>query len=295
MGAATPDEWARSKRDRLERRATGEARGHLDAAREVVMPGVPAAAVLGFAANGGTNENTTGWLAGDDVERATALRVGRKPLGGDPREGYGRVGSDDLHELGPFGVEGGHCPDLVATGDCPWVVVGRGDDVRKILGRAGVTGARWHGAVADQYAIGVANLARHSDAARAKLHALDPRLAWDPDGKVWDLWRWANTMGAWSAGAGGMMRHVARYAAELAALAPAARWGAFCRRAAEVDDRGAKHRADEYSALRTSQKIAAGRLAVQWTGEGASALAWLDDGLGADRDAVMARLAAVSS
>ena len=100
---------------------------------------------------------------------------------------------------------------------------------------------------------------------------------------------------AWSAGAGGMLRHLARYAEELAALAPAARWGAFCRSAAEVDDRGARHAQDEYSALRTSQKLQAARLAAQWTGEGPAALAWLDDGLGADRDAVMARLAAVSS
>jgi len=91
-----------------------------------------------------------------------------------------------------------------------------------------------------------------------------------------------------------MMRHVARFADELAALAPAARWGAFCRRAAETDDRGAKHGQDEYSALRTCQKLAAGRLAVRWTGEGDAALAWLDDGLGAERDAVMARLAAIS-
>jgi len=181
MGTATPAEWARSKRDRLERRATGEVRGYLDAAVEVVMPGVPIAAVLGFAANGGTNENTTGWISCSESERREALTLGRKPLGGDPRDGYGSVDGDDLHELGPFGVEGGHVPELVAGPGSVWYGLASSAEVRKILGRDAVTGARWHGAVADQYAVGVANLARHSESIRAKLHALDPRLAWDAD------------------------------------------------------------------------------------------------------------------
>ena len=294
MGTSTPAAWARSKRDRLERRAAGEVRGYLDAAVEVVMPGVPIAAVLGFAANGGTNENTTGWISCSESERREALTLGRKPLGGDPRDGYGSVDGDDLHELGPFGVEGGHVPELVAGPGSVWYGLASSAEVRKILGRDAVTGARWHGAVADQYAVGVANLARHSGSIRAKLHALDPRLAWDADAKAWDLWRWAMTSGAWSAGAGGLLRHVERYVAEIAAAPPSQRWGLFCRLAAEVDDGGAKHRQDEYTALRTAQKLEAGRLAVQWTGEGDVARVWLDDGLGADRDAVMARLAAIS-
>ena len=43
---------------------------------------------------------------------AASLR-NRLTLGGDPREGYGRVDAQHLHELGPGGVEGGHVPDEV--------------------------------------------------------------------------------------------------------------------------------------------------------------------------------------
>ena len=195
---------------------------------------MPLAALLGFAANGGTNENTTGWIVGDDTERATALRYGRKPLGGSPTEGYGRVGSDDLHELGPFGVEGGHCPDLVAGPGSTWHDLASGYSVRKILDRDAVTGGRWHGAVADQYAVGIANLARHSASMGAKLMALNAHLGWDSDDKPWSLWRWAITCASWSAGSGGTMRHLQRYMRELATVAEGSRWGAFTNLSAQL-------------------------------------------------------------
>ena len=67
-----------------------------------------------------------------------------------------------------------------------------------------------------------------------------------------------------------------------------------CGRAAEVDDRGAKHAQDEYSALRMAQKLEGARLAAPLVLDEPWALAWLDDGLGAERDAVMARLAAIA-
>ena len=295
MGADNPHEWALDKRARIGRRAQGDTLEYLRRGRDVCCPGVPLAALLGFAANGGTNENTTGWIVGDDTERATALRDGRKPLGGSPTEGYGRVGSDDLHELGPFGVEGGHCPDLVAGPGSTWHDLASGYSVRKILDRDAVTGSRWHGAVADQYAVGIANLARHSASMGAKLMALNAHLGWDSDDKPWSLWRWAITCASWSAGSGGTMRHLQRYMRELATVAEGSRWGAFVRLAAAVDDRGAKHRADEYTALRTCQKIEAARLAVQWVPDEPWATAWLDDGLGADRDAVYAALVRAST
>lgn len=291
MGADNPHEWAREKRSRLERRAQGDTLEYLRRGRDVALPGVPIAAVLGFAANGGTNENTTGWIVCDAHERNAALDRGRKPLGGDPRTGYGRVDGDDLHELGPFGVEGGHVPDLVAGPGSTWHKLASGYTVRKILDRAAVTGASWHGAVADQYAVGIANLKRHSASMGAKLTALDVRLGWGGDDKPWSLWRWAITCASWSAGSGGTTRHLQRYAAELASVAEGSRWGAFVRLAAAVDDRGAKHRSDEYTALRTAQKLCAGVLACEFTGEDP---AWFDDGLGGDRDAVYAALARLS-
>ena len=60
----------------------------------------------------------------------------------------------------PFGVEGGYVPDLVATGSSPWAVLAKRPCVRKVLGRDGVTGGAWHGAVEDQCVIVVANLAQ---------------------------------------------------------------------------------------------------------------------------------------
>ena len=298
MGTSTPTDWARDKRRKLQRYAEGDVARYVRAARDMLMPGVPVAAILGACANGGADENTTGWRSCSDRERAEAVTLGRKPLGGDPREGYGHVGSDDLHELGPLGAEAGHVPEAVAGEGTPWARAARSAGVRKALGRDGVLGERWYGAVADQIAIGVWSVQQHGVAVCEKLRAVDPRLAWELDGdgvpKAWTLWSWAAALGAWSAGNGGLARHVARHAEALAAVPEALRWGAFCRAAAETDDPGAKHRQDEYTALRTAQKIEGARLAAPMIPDEPWALAWLDDGLGAERDAIMARLAAIS-
>ena len=258
----------------------------VERASAILTPGVPVVAHLGFAANGARDENTTGWISCSDREREEALKVGRKPLGGDPRTGYGSVASDDLHELGAWGVEGGHVPERVATGDCPWVTGARSDGVRKVLDRAGVEGHEWHGAHEDQIAIGVWNLSRHASQIRAKV---DPRLSWASGDKPSTLWRWALTMMSWSAGTGGASRHVARYADALALLPEAQRWAAFVRLASTYSGDGRKHARPSYSALRTCQKIEAARAHAD-----AAALAFLADDLDADRDAVYARLVAVS-
>lgn len=298
MGTSTPAAWARDKARKIQRYATGDVASYARAARDVMLPGVPVAAILGACANGGTDENTTGWISGSASERERAVVTGRKPLGGDPREGYGHVGSGDLHELGPLGAEAGHEGEAVAGEDTPWGRAARSAGVRKALHRDGVIGERWYGAVADQLAIGVWSIQRHGVAVCEKLRAVDPRLAWELDGdgvpKRWTLWAWAAGIGAWSAGNSGLTRHVLAHRDELAAVPESARWGAFCRLAGEVDDRGAKHAQDEYTALRTAQKLEAARLAAPLIGDEPWALAWLDDGLGADRDAVMARLAAIS-
>lgn len=285
MGSADPRAWARDKRDRMERRAR-EWGDLVQRASDILTPGVPVVAHLGFAANGARDENTTGWISCSERERAEALTVGRKPLGGDPRTGYGAVTSDDLHELGAWGVEGGHVPERVATGDSPWATLAVSDGVRKVLDRAAVTGADWHGAHEDQIVVGVANLSRHSRQIRAKLPA---SLAWTDDAKPWCLWRWALTMMSWSAGTGGAARHVARYERELAALPPSQRWGAFVRLASGFDGDGRKHARPIYSALRTCQKLEAARAHAD-----AAALAWLDDGFDADREAVYAALTRAS-
>lgn len=300
MGTATPSAWARDKARKVRAYVEGDVARYVRAARDVILPGVPVAAILGACANGGTNENTTGWISGSSTEQQHALTVGRKPLGGDPRSGYGRVGSHDLHELGPLGAEGAHEGEPVAGEGSTWARGARSASVRKVLGREGVLGERWYGAVADQVAIGVWSIQQHGVAVAEKLCAVDPRLAWSLDGeggavpKVWTLWAWAGALGAWSAGNGGLARHVLRLAARLAEVPEAQRFAAFCRLAAETDDPGFKHAQNEYTALRTAQKLEAARLATQWLPDEPWALAWLDDGLGAERDALMARLSAIS-
>ena len=220
--------------------------------------------------------------------------MGRETLGGDPRTGYGNVNSTNLHEGGPYGAEMGHCPDPVATDPgCMWVVAARSEAVRKILGRPGVEGRHWYDAIEDQIAIGLVGLSRHG---RGVNKRLDARLRWIEDGddgpKAWSLWSFALACMAWSAGDGGASGHVNAYADALAALPEALRWGAFMRFAALDDSPKAKHRADEYSALRTAQKLTAGRLACEFTGEDP---AWFNDGLTtADRATVYARLVATT-
>ncbi|MFO0607254.1 MAG: hypothetical protein U0324_29090 [Polyangiales bacterium] len=292
MGADDPAAWVRSKRTKLRTIARGEVARHTRAALAVCMPSVPVAAALGFALNGDPY-NTTGWKVGDERERAEALRKGRRPfVKGDPTKGYGAIGSDDLHELGWFGVEGGHCPTPVATDpDCPWVQLADSEEVVKILGRPAVTGGAWYGAVEDQCAVGIANLLRHMRQIQRKL---DPRIAWPADRKPVTLWQWSMACISWSAGTSRAARHVNAYAAELGALEERRRVGEFMRLAAAIDDDGGRHRQDEYSALRDAQKREGGRAAAALTGEGDAALAFLDDGLGADRAAVHARLVATS-
>ena len=291
MGADNPTEWARDNRADVVRcaRRIGEITAR---SRDVCLPGVPLALVFAFFANNGLDENTTGWLSGSAREREEALAKGRKPLGGNPREGYGAVTSDDLHELGPGGVEGGHCPDEVATGDCPWVTLARSSTVAKILGRPGVEGRAWHGAHDDQVAIGCANIARHARQMRTKI---DPRLAWADDAKPWTLWRFNLARMSWSAGTGGAARHLARYADALAAVPEPQRWGALVRLASTYDGDGRKHARPSYTINRAAQMDECARLCVDVTGEGAAALAFLADGLDADREQVYAALVRASS
>lgn len=277
MGTANPFRWARDRRHRLARWARGDVGLWTRRARDICLPGVPVCAILGFFANGNLDENTTGWIAGDAMERAEALVKLRYPLKNkNPHEGYGAIGSDDLDELGPGGVEAGRRPKPVATDpECPWVQLAKSPEVVKALGREGVTGRDWYGAHEDQVVIGVANLARHLRAIHAKL---DARLQWDATKPV-TLWPYFCAVTRWSAGGGGTARHLDRFEVELAAVVGGARVGTFLRLAAAVDDPGTKHQQDEYSGLRWAQKREAMVLAAEYTGEGDAALEWLDDGL----------------
>lgn len=294
MGAASPSAWARDKRDKAARYVIGEVRDAILLATSAMCPGVPLEAVVGACLNGGRNENTTGWKTCSLEERAEALRTGRKPLGGSPTTGYGNVTSKNLHELGPLGAEGGYVPDLVADEGSPWAGFARSDGVKRALGREGVIGAAWYGAVRDQVVIGVASIVRHGRETFARIDArVRPEVGLDGLPASWTLWPWALSLAAWSAGNGGLARHVNRHADALSAVPEAARWALFCRLAGAVNDPGAKHAQDEYTALRTRQKIEGARLAARLTGD-AAALAWLDDGA-CDADAIDAALVRAST
>lgn len=284
MGNAHPQDWARSKVKKLRAYTSGDVARFTRLARDAFFPGLPVAALLGFAANG-DKYNTTGWLVGDESERQDAIRKGRRPfIKGDPRKGYGGIGTDDLHELAYFGVEAGHCPTPVATDpDCPWVVLARDPAVVAVLGREGVTGAKWYGATEDQCVIGVANLKRHHRAIRK---AVDPRLSWAEDALI-TLWQWALTSMSWSAGTGRAAAHVNKYVEALLAVAETERKGLFAELAGKIDDDGSRHRQDEYTALREAQKDEAAIRAIDFTGEGDAARAFLDDRLGEDRRAAV--------
>ena len=279
-----PDAWAADKAAKMRRYAT-DLRTITTRARDVCLPGAPVAALLGFFANGSRNENTTGWKSCSARERADALARGQKPLGGSPTSGYGSVTSTDLHELGPGGVEAGHVPDEVATGTCAWVTGARSADVRTILGRPGVEGSAWHGAIEDQVAIGVWNLARHRAQIRAKLPST---LQWDPVVPV-TLWQYVVARMSWSAGTGGAARHLARYATQLAAVPEFRRVAVLYRLAAQFDGPGRKHARPSYTVLRAAQMVAAARVAAGELAE-CEATGWLDEGLGADRAAVLEEL-----
>lgn len=286
MGNAHPRDWARDRRHRLKRWATGDVGRWTREARDVCLPGVPVAAILGFFANGNLDENTAGWITCSDEERADAVARKRFPLKRrDPsdREVYGNVHDNDLHELGPGGVEAGRVPTPVATGACPWVSLATSAEVVKVLGREGVTGGAWYGAHQDQVVIGVANLRRHLRAIRVKL---DARLQWD-DEKPLGIYAVFCGMSSWSAGGGRMEDHLERYTEALASKAEPARVGEFLRLASATDESGGRHREDEYTALRFAQKLSAGILACAFTNEDP---AWFDDGLGDDRDKVYAAL-----
>lgn len=274
VSGVAPNEWAHDKRDKV-RRYVADLSPIIARCVAAMCPGVPVAAVIGACCNGGRNENTTAWRSCSDAERAEALRAGKKPLGGDPRTGYGNVNGNDLHELGPLGCEAGRVPGLVAVDGTPWASFARSDGVKRALGREAVTGAAWHGAVDDQIACGVASIVEHGRSVFAHVDArIRPALGADGLPVVWTLWAWMLALSGWSAGNGGIASHVARYVDALAAVPEAQRWATFVRCASTYSGDGSKHKRPSYTALRGQQKLEAARLAALSTNDTA-ALSWL--------------------
>lgn len=299
MGASdhNPLEYARSKRALMSGWASGDVGRWVRTAAGIVAPGTPVAGWLGFASNGmSTRSNTTGWLTGSAAERAEAARTGQTPI----RLGSTRYDPNNaslwsnrgFHELGLFGVEGGR-----ASGPVPgpgehgtWHRLAGDAQVRAILGgRSATTAAGAWVATADQIAVGIVGVARHARGVRA---IMPEGLRWPVnaagDPATWSCWALACAFMAWSAGDTGAANHL-RIGADAAARVPEAqRWGAWLSALAASGQRGAarSHANPAYSAIRTAQKLEAGRVASSATGE-AWASEWLRGGVS---DAVAAQV-----
>jgi len=296
MGADDPLRWARKHAGKLDDLTAPAMLERFARCRDVCLPGVPLAAPIGFCMNGDP-WNTTGWKVGDQAERDAAVANGRFPFKPrkDPRDAgvYGAVTREgDLHEIWWFGTEAGKTPTPVATDPrCPAVTLADDPEVVKILGRKASTGAGWHGDDDGNAAVGFANLRRHWRQAREDIHR---SLRWDEGDKRATLWRWCCAQARWSAGGRGI-GHINDYAAELAALPEERRWARFLELAAAEDDGGSRHRQDEYTALRTAQKLEGARLAAARIPSEPWAAAWLADGMtDGERARVYARLVAIS-
>lgn len=278
----SPEQWARGKRTKMERFARGAVLAEVRRIGPRLAPGVPLAAWLGVFANGDPDENTTGWIKGDAAERAEAARARRTPirLGGqvyDPsnRELWSNKG---FHELGLAGVEGGPATGLCPAPGSAWVEGATHADVRAALGRAAVTApGAWKGAIADQVALGIYNNRRHAMNCNSRLPEAIRFAVQDGRPRAWTQWTFALSAMAWSAGAAGAANHIRPYAADLGRVPEAERFSAWLRLLAErgTPGRAGSHGNAFYSALRTWQKLRAGALAADLTGEGPSAAAWV--------------------
>lgn len=240
----------------------------------LAWPGVPPEAFGGFVTNGAQRANT-----------AMAPPYGV---------------SNPFAELGWWGTEGGPrstppnagpYPHPTSTSDNSWLALHADPLVKTLLGgrQATMVSGAWKEAIDDQTAIGLANLLRH----RAGCNAAMPAACRSTD--LASVWSVAVGFAAWSAGNAGMARWVARYQAALAAVPEARRFDAWI--AAVVADaragriHGTGHANNPaHTAVRTAQKLYAGRLLAERTGGN---VAWFP--VISDRDQLILAAASVNA
>lgn len=161
---------------------------------------------------------------------------------------------------------------------------------RALNGPAPLTEGSWRN-LPPQIAIGLSNL--HGKR-RSVVNAL--RAAGVPPVGDNDPWTVIMMLMAWSTGPGGVAAHVRHFARSIANVSGERRWGALIRAAFEAAERGTvparmphNHRLNPYySLIRGMQKVEVGRRLLQATGGNT---AFLDDGLGADRQTVYDKIA----
>lgn len=280
----TPDGWAQGKASKMRGYASGPVGAAMRAAAPVVSPGAPVCAWLGVAANGGVNENTTGWITGSASEREAAARNRRTPItvdGGNPYDPNNATvwpnKATAFHELGVFGVEGGPARGPCPAPGSPWDRVAASPLVRQVLGRAGKTGAGEWRSVPDQVTIGMVNNLNHGLAVN-RLLPVALRFVLDSDGRPAHWSQWVHvccTMG-WSAGDSGARNHLALFP-ELSRVPEAERFSEWIRRlvtSGPAPGTARSHRNPWYSGVRTAQKLVAGVVASSMTGEGEAGAAF---------------------
>jgi hypothetical protein len=234
-----------------------------------IFPGVPWQAFAGFCANGEYPwANTT--------------------------EG---VPDQQFHEVGlagtPAGLRAKPAPDPDANGK--YNTYGRlhaHADVVALLADAAHPQGRpatmvpnaWKTAIADQLAVGFLDIRGNG---RSVASLLDPRLRPASESSTWFI---ALAFAGWSAGPGRAAAHVKARTAELAAVAEADRWGTWIRIAAAGPGGHKGHQNPAYTVARTWQKLEAGRLLSEESGDRCPA--WFDYGLDDEHAALCAEIAA---
>lgn len=212
-----------------------------------IWPGVPYEAFLGFAANGTVRGGTT-----EDTARPP-------PYGAN----------NSFHEIGIYGTEAGRTsasevgsfpgiPVPVPLAPAPgmqsnsWRALANNPDVVRLLGHPASLSPNGWTPVPDQTAVGIVNIRKAADRVARGIGRAAPN---DRN----SLWSVAIGFGGWSAGTSGMANHIRRYEAEIAQYPDAQKWGAFLAAVARDRPSGYKHSNPAYSAMRTWQKLEAGR------------------------------------
>jgi hypothetical protein len=216
-------------------------------------------------------------------------------IGGQTEDTCDNTPGQSFHELGLYQTEGGPCsgpgpnPDPYAP-DNNWGRLANSSVVTSLLGRpATMVDGAWRQAVDDQTAVGLANVAAHAASVASQLS--DPSLAPTDPGGTWNIFL---GLTGFSAGDSGAARTVNRYAAQLAGVDERARVAALID-AILVDAQNGTlpgstlgdHGSPAYDALRSLQKLAAGRALAQQTG---GDVGWFDYGFGDQQDAATAAI-----
>lgn len=253
----TPDQYAADYVSTLQSRWNGPLGQYVRAVSPVIFPAAPPEAFVGFTTIGTQTADT-----------------GLPPV------------SNAFHEIGFFQVEagpgGGPSPGARGTSNNNWARLANDGRVTALLGRDAVMGdGEWRNAIADQTVVGLWNL---SDAAEAVAAGLPAQIRPTDAGSTWNV---ALGFTGFSAGIGGARAAIVPYAARLAQVPESGRlaaWFDVVARDGATRRLGpaGEHGNPAYDALRTWQKLAAGRALANAVGGDAS---WFNLGFGGDEAA----------